>query len=157
MKTKRRKYIGIYNEEGSFTYFYRLKNRKTIAFKEFGSKKRATTAYNNQKILADCLLAPKVFGKIMKIDIYDEDEKQYFRSGWGYITEIAKTSDDIGFDQDDIEDELTELKNKMDDLCGLRFCDDHDRNVGYITRRGESLLVCIDTGSETFSGEFGNG
>lgn len=154
MKTKT-KYIGIYNDEGSFVNFYRIKNRKTMGFKEFENKNEAQKAYDNQSILSDHDLAPKVYGKVRKIDIWDEIEGCYYRSRWGYITEIAETLDvdDEGEDHDTIE-ERSDLNLRIEYYCDLTFYDCHPLNYGYVKRKGKNVLVCIDTGRESFNGTY---
>lgn len=150
-KTKRRKYVGMYADEGSFVNFYRIKNRKTMAFKEFENKQKAIEARNNQDLLSYHDFAPKVLSKIMKIDVWDGYNRRYNRSGWGYITEIADTvSEDDYIDIDERED----LLNSMERFCDLKFYDCHPANYGYVKRKGKSVLVCIDTGNDSFNGEF---
>ena len=162
MKTKRysakTKYIGIPCGDGSFTTFYRLKGRKTIGFKDFGSKEEAIDSMENQRLLAEYDLAPRVYGKVRKIDYIDFCGKKR-RSGWGFITEIATTVDDENgeeryFDEDCFRDEVDDLIYKMEMELGMRFGDSHSRNVGWVKRGKEEVLVCIDTGNESFSGEY---
>lgn len=150
-KSKRRKYVGMYSDEGSFVNFYRLKNRKTMAFKEFGSKKKAQESRSNQDLLSYHNFAPKVFSKVMKIDVWDEDDRKYRRSGWGYITEIAET---FSYEDDIDDNERDDLLTHMEDWCGFVFYDCHPGNYGYVKRKGKYVLVCIDTGSESFTGEY---
>jgi len=155
MKTKTRKYVGIYNDEGSFVNFYRLKNRKTIAFKEFENKRLAQQAYDTQKLLSYSDFAPKVHSKLIKIDIWDEETRRYYRSNWGYITEIAEQLDvdDCG-DDDNSSGERESLNYKMEEYYDLTFYDCHPLNYGYVKRKGKKVLVCIDTGKESFTGEY---
>lgn len=150
-KSKRKKYVGMYSDEGSFVNFYRLKNRKTMAFKEFESKKKANEAHNNQGLLSYHDLAPKVLSNVMKIDVLDEDDRKYRRSGWGYITEVAETvSDEDTVDYDERED----LINSIENFCDLKFYDCHPGNYGYVKRKGKRILVCIDTGNDSFNGTY---
>lgn len=150
-KTKRRKYVGMYTDEGSFVNFYRLKNRKTMGFKEFESKKKANEAHDNQDLLCYHDLAPKVLSNVMKIDVWDEFDRKYRRSGWGYITEIAETvTDEDTIDYDERED----LLDSMENFCDLKFYDCHPGNYGYVKRKGKRTLVCIDTGNDSFNGDY---
>jgi hypothetical protein len=152
------KYVGLPSSDGSFTTFYKLKNRKTIAFKDFTRKDAAIEAYNIQKTLAAYDLAPRVYGKVRKIDYvgYYGNKR---RSNWGYVTEIAELIDDGRYNEDPeyydkVRCETEELTNEIDYVCGFGFYDCHMGNVGYITRKGRKLLVCIDTGAESFNGEY---
>jgi len=149
---KETKYIGLPVDSGSFATFYILKNRKTIAFKAFSSKKRAIEAYDMQKLLAEHTMAPKVYGNVRKIDYIGFDGKKN-KSGWGYITEIARTVDD-DFDPYYFEDDRQGLVACMHIELGLDFGDCHSQNVGYVKRGKENVMVCIDTGAESFSGEY---
>ena len=76
-------------EEGGCAEFYWVKEDKTLGFKQFGSKKTATIAYNKQKLLSKFDLAPKVIGKITRLH-YEWGDK----TNWGYITERAKILDE---------------------------------------------------------------
>ncbi len=149
-KSKRKKYVGMYTDEGSFVNFYRLKNRKTMGFKEFESKKKANEAHDNQDLLSYHDLAPKVLSNVMKIDVWDERDRKYRRSGWGYITEIAETVTD----EDIIDYEREDLLDSMENFCDLKFYDCHPGNYGYVKRKGKKILVCIDTGNDSFNGEY---
>lgn len=164
MKTKTKrysnntKYVGIPCGDGSFTTFYKLKGRKTIGFKDFGSKEEAMESMENQRLLSEHNLAPKVHGKVRKIDWVDDDGMKR-RSGWGFITEIAITVDDEEgegkyFDDDAFRDQVDDLIYKMEMMVGVHFGDSHSRNVGWVKRGREEVLVCIDTGKESFSGEY---
>jgi hypothetical protein len=162
MKTKRysnkTKYVGTPCGDGSFTTFYKLKGRKTIGFKDFGSKEEAVESMENQRLLAEYNMAPRVYGKVRKIDYIDSWYKKR-RSGWGFITEIATTVDDEEgeekyFDEDEFRDEVYNLIYKMNMELGIHFGDSHSRNVGWVKRGKEEVLVCIDTGKESFSGEY---
>jgi hypothetical protein len=52
-------------DEGGSAEFYHIKENKSLGFKQFGSKRSATTAYNKQKLLSKHNLAPKIIGKIV--------------------------------------------------------------------------------------------
>jgi len=155
---KKTKYVGLPSDDGSFTTFYKLKNRKTIAFKDFADKDAAEEAYHMQKTLAEYDLAPRVYGKVRKIDYFDYLGYKR-RSNWGYVTEIAELIDDERYSDDpdyydEVRCETEELSNEIDFHCGYGFYDCHMRNVGYVTRKGRKVLVCIDTGAESFNGEY---
>lgn len=76
---------------------------------------------------------------------------------WGYYTELAKTiaceanectcgkCEDV---EDAMIDEITDLVNEIEEV-GYYFSDSHISNIGYVRRKGESVLVCIDTGEES--------
>jgi len=151
------KYIGVPCGDGSFTTFYKLKGRKTIGFKDFGNKDDATESMENQRMLAKYDLAPKVYGKVRKIDWVD-DEGVKHRSGWGFITEIAKTIDDDDYegqyDSEYFRDSVDSLTYNIQMELGMSFGDCHSRNVGWVKRGGEDVMVCIDTGKESFSGYY---
>jgi hypothetical protein len=152
------KYIGLPSSDGTFSTFYKLKQRKTIAFKDFASKEDAEQAYYMQKTLAGYDLAPMVHGKVRKIDYIDLCGNKR-RSNWGYVTGIAELIDDERYSDDPeyydkVRCETEELSNEIDFHCGYGFYDCHMGNVGYITRKGKKILVCIDTGAESFNGEY---
>jgi hypothetical protein len=152
------KYIGLPSSDGTFTTFYKLKQRKTIAFKDFAEKDDAIDAYNIQQTLAQYDLAPRVYGKVRKIDYIDCVGKKR-RSNWGYVTEVAEVIDDELYNDDPeyydkVRCETEELSNEMEYVCGFGFYDCHMGNVGYVIRKGRKVLVCIDTGAESFNGEY---
>jgi hypothetical protein len=131
-------------EEGGCAEFYWIKEDKTLGFKQFSSKKSAIVAYNKQKLLSKFDLAPKVIGKITKIKYEWGDE-----TNWGYVTEKAKILDEKVMKKRlrDIQNLVETIENKT----RLRFWDCHYWNVGYVKRNNKAKLVCIDTGSESFS------
>jgi hypothetical protein len=151
------KYVGVPCGDGSFTTFYKLKGRKTIGFKDFGSKHDAIESMENQRMLAKYDLAPRVYGKVRKIDWVD-DEGVKHRSGWGFITEIAKTIDDDDYegqyDSEYFRDSVDDLTHNIEMELGMYFGDCHSRNVGWVKRGGTDVMVCIDTGKESFSGDY---
>ena len=75
-------------EEGGCAEFYWIKEDKTLGFKQFGSKKSATIAYNKQKLLSKFDLAPKTIGTVTKLKYEWGDD-----TNWGYVTERAKILD----------------------------------------------------------------
>ena len=141
-------------EEGGCAEFYWIKEDKTLGFKQFGSKKIATIAYNKQKLLSKFDLAPKVIGKITRLHYEWGDE-----TNWGYITERAKI-----LDENIMKKRLRDIQNLVESIekkTKLRFWDCHYWNVGYVKRNNKAKLVCIDTGPESFNSDanawgFGN-
>lgn len=131
-------------DEGGCAEFYWIKEDKTIGFKQFGSKTSATSAYNKQKKLSKFDLAPKVIGKVTKLNYEWGDE-----TNWGYITERAKVLNENVMKKRlrDIQDLVKNIEKKTK----LRFWDCHYWNVGYIKRNNRAKLVCIDTGPESFN------
>jgi hypothetical protein len=131
-------------EEGGCAEFYWIKEDKTVGFKQFGSKKSATIAYNKQKLLSKFDLAPKVIGKITKLKYEWGDD-----TNWGYVTERAKI-----LDENVMKKRLRDIQNLVETIenkTRLRFWDCHYWNVGYVKRNNKAKLVCIDTGPESFS------
>jgi hypothetical protein len=131
-------------EEGGCAEFYWIKEDKNLGFKQFGSKKSATIAYNKQKLLSKFDLAPKVIGKITKLKYEWGDD-----TNWGYVTERAKI-----LDENVMKKRLRDIQNLVENIenkTRLRFWDCHYWNVGYIKRNNKAKLVCIDTGPESFS------
>ena len=130
-------------EEGGCAEFYWIKEDKTLGFKQFGSKKSATVAYNKQKLLSKFDLAPKVIGKITKLKYEWGDN-----TDWGYVTERAKILDEKVMKKRlrDIQNLVQTIENKTH----LRFWDCHYYNIGYVKRNNKAKLVCIDTGPESF-------
>lgn len=131
-------------DEGGCAEFYWIKEDKTIGFKQFGSKISATSAYNKQKKLSKFDLAPKVIGKVTKLNYEWGDE-----TNWGYVTERAKVLDENVMKKRlrDIQDLVKNIEKKTK----LRFWDCHYWNIGYIKRNNKAKLVCIDTGPESFN------
>lgn len=131
-------------EEGGCAEFYWIKEDKNLGFKQFGSKKSATIAYNKQKLLSKFDLAPKVIGKITKLKYEWGDD-----TNWGYVTERAKI-----LDENVMKKRLRDIQNLVENIenkTRLRFWDCHYWNVGYVKRNNKAKLVCIDTGPESFS------
>ena len=130
--------------KGSRSTFRRLTQRK--GFKSFKNLLEAKYAHHTQTVLSMSDLAPKVYGEI-----------QEKKGRWGYYTEFAKTitcnpnhctcgkCEDI---EEAMQDEIDDLVGNIED-CGYLFSDCHVGNVGYVTRNGKSVLVCIDTGEES--------
>jgi len=131
-------------EEGGCAEFYWIKEDKTLGFKQFGSKKTATVAYNKQKLLSKFDLAPKVIGKITKLKYEWGDD-----TDWGYVTERAKI-----LDENVMKKRLRDIQNLVETIenkTRLRFWDCHYYNIGYVKRNNKAKLVCIDTGAESFN------
>jgi hypothetical protein len=120
-------------------------------FKEFYNKWHADIAHRNQSLLSENNLAPYVHSEVGKIR-----KRGNKLSGWGYITELAELVCCPGNDCDccdryeiefSIEEEIGDLMDNMAE-CDFQFSDTHAGNVGYVTRDGKKILVCIDTGDE---------
>jgi hypothetical protein len=140
-------------DEGGSAEFYHIKEHKNLGFKQFRSKRSATNAYNKQKLLSKYNLAPKVIGKVCKLQIeianFAGENYTYTDStGWGYVTEKAKVLDEKVMKKrlKNIQNLVQTIENKT----RLRFWDCHYWNVGYIKRNNKAKLVCIDTGKESF-------
>lgn len=147
------RYVG----EGCTTSFFRLK-RSRRGFKLFESYESAYVSHYNQIELAQHDLAPRVYSQVGRVRT-----DWNTLSNWGYITEIAKTIVCPGnececCDRDglyeDMEDEIEELRNKIEEL-GFYWPDDHAGNVGYVRRNSTDILVCIDTGDESLQSDDG--
>ena len=143
---------------GCASYFYRMKNSRR-GFKAFDSKESAMIAHYNQSNLADLELAPRVYSEVGRVRI--GNTKQL--SKWGYITEIAQLICCAGNEcsccdrceiEEELEDEIGNLTDEMNEH-GFYFPDNHSGNVGYVTRNGRKILVCIDTGDESVQSDDG--
>ena len=134
-----------YSDNGGYCTLFKLVNEPSLGFKEFISKARAKYARNIQIKLSRFNLAPKVHSKLCKMTY-----EGFFpgkRSGWGYVTELAKTGNK--------KVRLCHIQRLVDtiyDRTKLKFWDCHWANLGYIIRKGKRKLVCIDTGKETWDG-----
>lgn len=142
-----------YNDNGGYCTFYCISNSNQLAFKEFISKSRAEYARKIQIRLSRFNLAPKVLSKLCKVKY--EILLPGRKSGWGYITEVAKTikKDSVPLSK------IQKLVDKIQLKTKLKFWDCHSDNLGYIIREKKQCLVCIDTGKETWAGDanyFGN-
>lgn len=142
-------------DEGGSAEFYHIKENKNLGFKQFCNKKSATNAYNRQKLLSKYGLAPKLYGKVCKLEIKItgfggyEDYSYIDHTNWGYVTERAKILDKKVMKKRlrDIQNLVKTIENKTK----LRFWDCHYYNIGYVKRNNKAKLVCIDTGQESFS------
>jgi hypothetical protein len=142
--------VGKYSSSGSRAGFYVIDDNR--GFKEFENKGEAEYAYHVQSKLAEYNLAPFVLSKVGKIR-YSNDMQL---SEWGYITEIATMLCCGGNNGcEDCADIYEKNLGKVRRLCskiidiGLEFMDAHVGNVGYVTRKGRQVLVCIDCGRES--------
>ena len=117
-------------------------------FKTFRSKDIATVALKYQKKLAKYNLAPKVYTTLFHIN------NPAKKSGWGFITEKAEDFySDVGWAKFDSCGALRKLQKLVEDITQktkLKFWDCHYSNIGYIIRDSKPVLVCIDTGKESF-------
>lgn len=142
--------IKKFSGNGSRSEFYKL-NQRGKGFKTFRSYEDAEYARDVQRELSEWDLAPQVYSEVGRIRIGDR------LSEWGYITEVAKVitvhgmscncyrCDNLG---NEYEEEIGELQNSIE-RAGYYFGDAHVGNVGYITRNGKKIMVCIDTGEES--------
>jgi hypothetical protein len=133
--------------EGGSAEFYPIYGYKNLGFKQFSSKKEANYAYQKQKLLSSLGLAPKVIGKVCKLNIdlgYYKD-----KTNWGFITERARILTEKTFSK-----KIQDIQNLVDNIqekTQLKFWDCHYYNLGYVKRKNKAKLVCIDTGKESFS------
>ena len=106
-----------YSDQGGYCTFYCISNNKQLAFKEFISKSRAEYARKIQLKLSKHTLAPKVLSKICKIKY--ETLFPGRKSGWGYITEVAKTiqKDSVSLNK------IQKLVDKIQVKTKLKFWD----------------------------------
>jgi hypothetical protein len=147
--------IDLYSDfdQGGYCAFYTINSSYGIAFKEFISKSRAEYARKVQVKLSKFDLAPKVISKLCKLKYETLFPNQ--KSGWGYITEVATTVEKNKVPLNKIQ----KLVDNIFDKTKLKFWDCHWQNIGYIIRHKKKILVCIDTGKETWDGYanyFGN-
>jgi hypothetical protein len=149
-------YTGTYKNKGCASKFYKLTN-KNRGFKEFNSKRDADIAHYNQNVLSQYDLAPRVYSEVGRIRI----GRNKRLSKWGYITEVAITlgcggNDCDCCDRDELEREygemIVDLCDKIDGI-GFYFSDCHSGNVGFVKRHGRPVMVCIDTGDESITGD----
>ena len=150
-------YIGLYDDAGSKTSFYVVKdkkiNRKRVGFKEFENKQEAEFAHRVQKHLAQYDLAPMVYGDVGMIRRHDGELTAY-----GYLTEVAKPMPECndpdcgecfhsGCNNGAAIDEVVYHLNEH----GLDYNDAHKGNFGSVRRKGRWVPVVIDLGVESFS------
>ena len=77
-------------DEGGYSQIYPIYGHPNLGFKEFRNKKKAEYAYRIQKKLSRFDLAPKVYGKLCRLEFQPEkDVYQPDPSDWGFITELA--------------------------------------------------------------------
>lgn len=133
---------------GTRSYFFRLKRNN--GFKTFRSKEEADYAHSVQTALAKHDLAPYVRSEVGRVRTGNR------LSDWGFVTEIARTVKLRSHEEDngslEVPERLHDRLYSLDcgiDRAGYHFIDAHVGNVGYVRRRGRSVLVCIDTGEES--------
>lgn len=136
-----------YCSDGGSAEFFPIKENQNLGFKQFASKKYANRAYNRQKLLSKLCLAPKVYGKVCRLNA--QDEEVTYKTNWGFITEKAKILDEKVMKKR--LKEIQSLVNNIQKKAHLKFWDCHYWNVGYIRRNNRAKLVCIDTGNESFN------
>ena len=140
------------DDSGSYCDFLPIKGEDHLGFKSFKLKTRAKEAYRIQKKLANFNLAPEIITEVCKIPYsYDPDLLKYWTpeetvTSWGYVTEKAMLVDI----DDTPYNKLQSLVDNIRDKTGLKFWDCHWTDIGYIKRECKKLLVCIDTGKESF-------
>lgn len=140
-------------DEGGSAEFYHIKEDKNLGFKQFRSKKFANAAYSKQKLLSKFGLAPKVYGKVCRLEIKiknfgGENYTYSDYTNWGYVTEKARIADETIMKKR--LKEIQSLVESIEKKTKLKFWDCHYWNVGYIKRNNKAKLVCIDTGVESF-------
>lgn len=140
-------------DEGGSAEFYNIKEDKNLGFKQFRNKKFANAAYNKQKLLSRFGLAPKVYGKVCKLEIPvivgGYGKYTYIEyTNWGYVTEKARVADEKVMKKR--LREIQSLVRSIEQKTKLKFWDCHYYNIGYVKRNNKAKLVCIDTGSESF-------
>lgn len=154
------KNLPTYYRSGAYTSVYKSKKKM---FKAFDSKSEAIFACDTQQRLSVNNLAPEVRSNVKRIRIrnYNPGESEYRLSNWGYYTEIAKIvtnhelCDCVFCNRLEISlaEKMTQLCDNIRNYVGLEFLDCHLGNLGYITRNEKKLLVCIDTGMQSFGVE----
>lgn len=136
-------------DEGGYSQFYPLIEDKTLGFKEFYNKSHATKARNIQLKLSKFDLAPKVYTKVCKLSMKDNQDSDFtMTSDWGYVTEMAYIKNPKKKSLKQIQELVDEIYEKTN----LKFWDCHYFNIGLVKRKGRKKLVCIDTGKESFDG-----
>jgi hypothetical protein len=135
--------------EGSFCEFYDIVEDSSLGFKSFSKKNRAINALSNQKKLSKFGLAPKAIGDIIKLPFFIGGMK--FTTNWGFITQKAQPLDE-DYSEKGLE-QIQKLVNHIYVKTNLKFWDCSWWNVGLVKMKGKQKMVCIDTGSESFSVE----
>ncbi len=140
-------------DSGGYCDFLPIRSHQELGFKSFKLKSRADEAIVLQSKLAEYDLAPSVISDVCKIPYsYDPQLLKYWNpeetvTSWGYITERATL-----LDEDDTPySKLQKLVENIRCKTKFKFWDCHWTNIGYIKRGRKKLLVCIDTGQESFS------
>lgn len=136
-------------DEGGYCQVYPIKNHRNLVFKEFRNKKKAIESYDFQNKLSKFDLAPKIFTKVCKLKFAIEDGIIFDDSSdWGYVIEKASPVKHTNATMINIQSLVEDIKEKT----GLKFWDCHWYNVGLIKRDKKNVVVCIDTGKESFDG-----
>lgn len=142
-----------WHDSGGYCDFLPIKDHAELGFKCFHKKYRAYKSIKYQSMLSKFDLAPKVLTGVCRIPYYYDLEFLKVHNPtvtvteWGYVTEKATLIDgDIPYPK------IQKLVEKIKQQTGLKFWDCHENNVGYIKRERKKLLVCIDTGDESFCG-----
>jgi hypothetical protein len=159
-------YVGKYTDSGSQNTFYKVVG-KGYGFKSFPNKSLATFAHAVQSHLAP-LTAPKVYSPVCRIRVPNyfatsdgnggiKPVTKMILSDWGYLTEIAKPyrcdSEDCCGDcsNDDLCANYYAIHDLLDDMSdnGIDYIDAHEKNLGYVKRGKNKVLVAIDFGRES--------
>ena len=141
------------DDSGSYCDFLPIRGEDHLGFKSFKTKNRALESLDNQLKLAEFNLAPRIATDLCKIPYsYDPQLLKHWNpeetvTSWGYVTEKAMLVDI----DDTPYNKLQSLVDNIRDKTGLKFWDCHWTNIGYIKRGRRKLLVCIDTGAESFT------
>ena len=139
-------------QEGGCCQVYSIEKHPEILFKEFSKRNKAEYDMCIQHKLAQFDLAPMVYSDLCRLD-FVSDNLVIGRSNWGYITESAASpSYSTKKEKYNILRKIQTLVDSIYRVAKLKFWDCHYYNTGWVCRNGSNKLVCIDTGSESFSG-----
>jgi len=141
-------------DSGGYCDTMPIRNHPNLVFKSFKTKSRAESSYKNQKKLSKLNLAPDIFSALCKVPYYFDPELLKYWSpdqtttDWGFVTEKAELL------EEDCKIPYKKIQDLVDNIriqTKLKFWDCHLSNIGYIKRGRKKLLVCIDTGNESFT------
>lgn len=142
-------------DSGGYCDFLPIREHQDLGFKSFKNKQRAEEAYFYQNVLSKHDLAPKIITALCKIPygynlkLYKGYIPEQTHTDWGYVTEKAillDENDKVPFNK------IQKLVNTIWQKTNIKFWDCHETNIGYVKRGRKKILVCIDTGKESFSG-----
>ena len=141
-------------DSGGQSDFMPIKGEDHLGFKSFKKKTKAQESFDNQVKLSKFDLAPKVVTGICKIpygynlSLFKDHIPEQTHTSWGYVTEKASLLDIDKIPYNKIQKLVDSIKENL----SMKFWDSHVDNVGYIKRGRKKILVCIDTGAESFCG-----